>query len=119
GAGRLPAEFVLNTPTVNQLTPDIRAYLNARYPPGTVTRNTGTVTWDDPDRTQPYFHQFTVGYEREMVPGFSVGADYVRMVGRDLFFNPNLNIGTRRNTSRSGIVDFTNPFGILDDNEYV
>ena len=39
--------------------------------------------------------------------------------GRDLFFNPNLNIGTRRNTSRTGTVDFTNPFGILDDNQYV
>jgi len=119
GAGRLPGEFVLNTPAVNQLTPDIRAYLNARYPPGTVSRNTGTVTWDDPERTQPYFHQFTVGYEREMAPGFSVGADYVRMLGRDLFLNPNLNIGTRRNTSRTGTVDFTNPFGILDDNQYV
>ncbi len=72
------------------------------YPPGTIRRNTGTVTWDDPERTQPYFHQMTVGYEREVLPGVSVSADYVRMVGRDMFLNPDLNIGTRVNTSRTG-----------------
>ena len=113
-AGRLPTEFVLNTPTVSQLTPAIRAYLNARFPSGTVARNTGTVIWDDPERTQPYFHQITVGYEREVFPGFSASADYVRMVGRDQFLNPNLNIGTRVNTTRTGTVNFTDPFGILN-----
>jgi hypothetical protein len=112
--GQLPAELVLNTPSVNQLTPAIRAYLNGLFPPGAVRRNTGTVTWDDPDRTQPYFHQITAGYEREVVPGLSVSADYVRMLGRDLFFNPNLNIGTRRNTSRTGPIDFFDPFGLLN-----
>jgi len=113
-SGRLPSEFVLNTPTVSQLTPAVRAYLNALFPAGTVRRNTGTVTWDDPERTQPYFHQLTVGYEREVLPGVSVSADYVRMLGRDQFFNPNLNIGTRVNTTRTGTVTFTDPYGILN-----
>jgi len=113
-AGRLPAEFVLNTPTVTQLTPAVRAFLNAQFPPGTVRRNTGTVTWDDPERKQPYFHQITAGYEHEIRPGLAASADYVRMLGRDLFFNPNLNIGTRRNTTRTGTIDFFDPYGILN-----
>jgi hypothetical protein len=112
--GQLPTEFVLNTPTVNQLTPAIRSYLNGLFPPGAVRRNTGTVTWDDPERKQPYFHQITAGYEREIAPGLSASVDYVRMLGRDLFFNPNLNIGTRRNTSRTGTIDFLDPYGILN-----
>jgi hypothetical protein len=112
--GQLPTEFVLNTPTVSQLTPAVRSDLNALFPPGAVRRNTGTVTWDDPERKQPYFHQITAGYEREVVPGLSVSTDYVRMLGRDLFFNPNLNIGTRGNTSRTGPIDFLDPFGILN-----
>ena len=112
--GQLPSEFVLNTPTVSQLTPAIRAYLNGLFPAGTVRRNSGTVTWDDPEREQPSFHQITAGYERELVPGLSASADYVRMLGRDLFFNPNLNIGTRRNTSRTGPIDFLDPYGLLN-----
>ena len=35
-------------------------------------RNTGTVTWDDPEREQPYFHQISAGYERELFSGVSV-----------------------------------------------
>ena len=39
--------------------------LNSLYPPGSSLRKTGTVSWDDPDRQQPYLHQISVGYERE------------------------------------------------------
>jgi hypothetical protein len=35
------------------------------------------------------------------------------MLGRDMFFNPDLNIGTRVNTSRTGTINRTDPFGIL------
>jgi hypothetical protein len=83
------------------------------FPAGATRRNTGIVTWDDPERTQPYFHQFTVGYEREVFRGVSASADYVRMNGRDMFLNPDLNIGTRLNTSRTGTIIRTDPFGIL------
>jgi Carboxypeptidase regulatory-like domain len=113
--GRLPTDPLLALVTdVRTLSPAVRAYLNARYPAGSVARNVGTVTWDDPERTQPYFHQVTVGYERELLPGLSASADYVRMRGHDMFFNPNLNIGTRVNTSRTGAINFTDPYGILN-----
>jgi hypothetical protein len=79
-----------------------------------VRRNTGTVVWDDPERTQPYFHQMSVGYQREVLTGFSVSADYVRMMGRDMFLNPDLNIGSRVDTSRTGRINFRDPFGVLD-----
>jgi hypothetical protein len=112
--GRLPTDPLLALVTrVDQLSPAMRAYLSALLPPGTTSRNVGTVTWDDPDRKQPYFHQITAGYERELFPGVAAAADYVRMLGRDMFLNPNLNIATRRNTSRTGLVDYTDPFGIL------
>jgi len=57
--GQFPTDPTLNTPTTSVLTPAVRAYINSVYPPGAVRRNTGTVTWDDPDRTQPYFHQIS------------------------------------------------------------
>src|SRR4029453_8980108 len=113
-AGRLPTDPLLAmTTTVNTLTPQVRALINSQYPAGSVRRNTGTVTWDDPDREQPYFHQISVGYEREVRPGLAAAADYVRTLGRDMFLNPNLNIGSRVNTSRTGRIDFLDPFGVL------
>jgi hypothetical protein len=113
-AGRFPSDPTLNTPTVSELTPEVRAYINSQYPTGAVRRNTGTVTWDDPNRVQPKFTQISAGYEREMWRGVAVAADYVRMMGRDQFLNPNLNIGTRINTTRTGRIDFLDPYGILN-----
>jgi hypothetical protein len=111
--GQFPTELALLTPTVGQLTPAVRAYIDGLYPPGTVARNTGTVTWDDPDREQPYFHQMSIGYEREWFKGTAVSIDYVRMLGRSMFLNPNLNIPTGTNTTRDGPRSFQDPFGIL------
>ncbi len=113
--GRFPTDPALNVGRVDQLAPEVRAYINGLYPPGTTVRNTGTVTWDDPDREQPYFHQLSVGYEREWFRGVAVSADYVRMLGRSMFLNPNLNIATGRDTVRDGNNRiFTDPFGILN-----
>jgi hypothetical protein len=112
--GQFPAEPVLMTNRVDQLTPAVRALINAAYPPGTRVRNTGTVTWDDPEREQPYFHQISAGYEREVITGLAVTVDYVRMLGRDMFLNPNLNIPTGTNTTRDGTRVFADPFGILN-----
>jgi hypothetical protein len=111
--GQLPTDPTLLVSSVSTLSPAVRAYINSQYPAGSVRRNTGTVVWDDPERTQPYFHQLTVGYEREVLPGLGVSADYVKMLGRDQFLNPDLNIGTRINTTRTGRIDFTDPFGLL------
>jgi hypothetical protein len=102
---------VLNTPSIDQVN---KAIVNATYPPGTTRRNTGTVEWDDPERNQPYFHQVSAGYERELFAGLSASADYVRMRGKDLFLSPNLNIPHRLNTSRTGPVEFLDPFGVLN-----
>jgi hypothetical protein len=112
--GQFPENPALLTPRVDQLTPAVRAYINAQYPPGTRVRNTGTIWWDDPEREQPYFHQISAGYEREIFKGVSASVDYVRMLGRDMFLNPNLNIPTGRNAVRDGPRDFTDPFGLLN-----
>jgi carboxypeptidase family protein len=113
--GRLPTDPTLNTPTVSELTPAVRAYINSIYPTGSTVRNTGTVTWDDPEREQPYFQQISAGYEREVFTGVSMAADYVRMRGRDMFLNPNLNIATGRSTTRDGgDRDFLDPYGTLN-----
>jgi hypothetical protein len=113
-AGRFPTDPTLTSGRVDQITPEVRAYVNSIYPPGSVSRNTGTIYWDDPEREQPYFQQLSVGYEREIFAGVSAQADYIFMRGKDMFLAPNLNIGTRVNTSRSGRIEFTDPFGILN-----
>jgi hypothetical protein len=112
-AGRLPDEAVLRQTQFATMTPETRAIINAQYPAGSIARNTGTVVWDDPERTQPYFHQASVGYERELRRGLSVSADYVSMRGRDMFLNPDLNIQLRANTSRTGPIVRTDAFGVL------
>jgi hypothetical protein len=113
-AGRMPTEEVLRITRLGAMEPRVRAIIDALYPPGSTVRNTGTVTWDSPDRQQPYFDQITFGYEREFLPGLSLSADYVRMRGSDQFFNPDLNIGNRVNNTRTGtVVRGTDPFRVL------
>jgi hypothetical protein len=73
------------------------------------------VSWDDPDRQQPYFHQVSVGYEREIFQGVSASVDYVHMSGHDMFFNPNFNIALGLNDTRDGPRQEPgpDPFGVL------
>jgi hypothetical protein len=113
--GRFPTEPMLQVNQLQQLTPAQRAILNSLYPAGSTVRNTGTVSWDDPNRQQPYFHQISVGYEREIFTGVSASVDYVRMNGRDMFFNPNLNIALGLNDTRDGPRQDPgpDPFGVL------
>ena len=113
--GRFPTEPMLQITQLSQITPAQRAILDRLYPAGSTVRNTGTVTWDDPNRQQPYFHQISAGYEREVLPGVSASVDYVRMNGRDMFFNPNLNIALGLNDTRDGPRQDPgpDPFGVL------
>jgi hypothetical protein len=112
--GQFPTDPVLSqVGRVDILQPEIRALISAMFPSGTTRRNTGTITWDDPERQQPYFHQMSVGYEREIFTGVGISVDYVRMLGRDMFLNPNLNIPMGTNTVRDGPRVFNDPFGIL------
>ncbi|MBI1874739.1 MAG: hypothetical protein HYS05_12770, partial [Acidobacteria bacterium] len=109
-AGRLPADpFLVNGPFIN------RALLNQLYPPGTLLKNAGDVIYDSPNRSQPYAHQFTVGYVREIAASLAVHADYVRMVNKDMFLARNLNPMVRANTSRTGPITRLDAFGVLGE----
>jgi len=100
---------LVNGPVIN------RSYIDALYPPGTLLRNTGEVTFDSPDRKQPYTHQVTIGYERQLASTMSVSADYVRMIGRNMFLQRNLNPMIRANTSRTGPITRLDAFGVLGE----
>jgi hypothetical protein len=111
--GQFPTDPTLVGGIYTTLTPAVRAYVNALYPPGSTVRNTGTVTWDAPDRKVPLFKQASAGYSRQLMASLSMEANYVSMRGTDMFLNPNLNLGTRVSTARTGAVVFSDPFGIL------
>src|SRR5688500_3251198 len=81
-AGRFPTDPMLQITQLTQLTAAQRAILNSLYPTGSTRRNTGTVSWDNPNRQQPLFHQISLGFEREVLRGVSASVDYVRMNGR-------------------------------------
>jgi hypothetical protein len=92
-----------------------RAYIDALYPAGTRLRNTGDVMFDSPNRRQPYTHQVTIGYQRQVLRTMSVSADYVKMIGRDMFLQRNLNPMIRANTSRTGPITRLDAFGVLGE----
>ena len=60
-------------------------FVQSVYPPGNTSRfNEGIVYVDNYRRKQPLFGQFTVGFEREVMPTLSVGIDYVNISGSQL-----------------------------------
>jgi hypothetical protein len=108
--GQFPTDPTLvNGPVIN------RAYIDALYPAGTRLRNTGDVMFDSPNRRQPYTHQVTIGYQRQVLRTMSVSADYVKMIGRDMFLQRNLNPMIRANTSRTGPITRLDAFGVLGE----
>jgi Carboxypeptidase regulatory-like domain/TonB dependent receptor/TonB-dependent Receptor Plug Domain len=103
-SGRLPDDpMLVNGPTVN------RELLAQMFPAGSQIKNTGTVVLDSPNRRIPYNHQITVGYERQLWPQVSVGVDYVRVMGRDLFMTRDLNPGLRDTPARTSTFRRINP----------
>jgi len=90
-----------------------RALLNQIYPSGALLRNDGVVIFDSPDRRQPFAHQVTVGYGRELGRSIAVQADYVHMHNKDMFLSRNLNPMLRANTSRTGPITRVDAFGVL------
>ena len=109
-AGRLPTDpFLANGPFIN------RDLLNQRFPPGTVFRNSGVVVFDSPDRKQPWAHQLTLGYSRQIRDTIAVQADYIHMENRDMFLARNLNPMVRDNTSRTGRITRVDAFGVLGE----
>ncbi len=106
--GQFPTDpLLVNGPTVN------RALLNSLFPPGTSPRNTGVVIYDSPDRRQPYAHQVTAGFVRELAPTLAFHADYVRIMNRDMFLGRNLLPMLRANTTRTGAIQRLDAFGIF------
>jgi hypothetical protein len=109
-AGRLPTEDLLkNGPFVN------RALLNQMFPPGVRIKNAGVVIFDSPNRQQPYAHQATIGFARELSRNMAVNADYVHSANRDMFLARNLNPMVRANTSRTGPITRFDSFGVLGE----
>jgi hypothetical protein len=109
-AGRFPVDpLLVNGPTLN------RSLLNQMFPPGALVRNQGVVILDTPNRQQPYAHQATVGYSRELVRNIAVGADYVHSANRDMFLARNLNPMLRVNTTASGAITRFDSFGVLGE----
>jgi hypothetical protein len=76
-------------------------------------RNNGVVIFDSPNRTLPYAHQFTLGYERELGPSLALHVDYVRAINKDMFLARNLNPALRVDTSRTGALTRSDAFGAL------
>jgi outer membrane receptor for ferrienterochelin and colicin len=89
--GQFPTDpFLVNGPVINQ------ALLDQMFPGGQLLRNTGA-TWDNPDRHNGHTDEYTVGYERELMPNVAVSADYVHEIGRSLLMQLNLNPQQRSN----------------------
>ena len=94
--GRLPTDpFLVNGPVVN------RTLLNQMFPAGTLTKNTGTVQFDNPDRTVPYTRQASVGYERQLGSYMAASVDYIRNDLKELYLRQDLNPGLRDTTART------------------
>jgi Carboxypeptidase regulatory-like domain len=109
-AGRLPTNpFLVNGPFVN------RALLDALYPPGSSPRSSGVVIYDSPNRQQPFAHQVTVGYARELSASMAFQADYIHIHNKDMFLSRNLNPMVRANTSRTGPITRVDAFGVLGE----
>lgn len=108
--GQFPTDpLLVNGPVVN------RALLNQLFPPGTRVRNAGVVIFDSPNRQQPYAHQATVGYSRQLSETLAVAFDYVHAANRDMFLGRNLNPMIRANTSRTGAITRVDAFGVLGE----
>ena len=109
-AGRLPADpMLVNGPVLN------RALLNQMFPPGAAIRNAGVVIFDSPDRQQPFAHQATLGYARELTSTLAINADYIHAANRDMFLARNLNPMLRVNTTRTGQLSRLDAFGVLGE----
>ncbi|MGE0815333.1 MAG: carboxypeptidase regulatory-like domain-containing protein [Vicinamibacterales bacterium] len=108
--GQFPTDpWLVNGPFINQ------ALLDRLYPGGSRIRNAGVVIFDSPDRQQPYAHQMTVGYTRQIGQAMAVSADYVKSMNRDMFLARNLNPMRRADTSRTGAITRSDAFGVLGE----
>jgi hypothetical protein len=95
-SGRLPTDSMLvNGPVLN------RALISQLFPPGSLSRNTGAVWLDTPERILPSQRQASIGYERQLGRQLSFAADYVHSENYDMPLRYNLNPGIKATTGRT------------------
>lgn len=95
--------FLANGPVVD------RTLLAQMFPAGTKIKNTGTVTFDSPDRVIPYTDQISLGAQREIANGLGLSLDLIHAEGRDQFMRRELNPATRADTTRTGRITRPDP----------
>jgi hypothetical protein len=84
--GNFPTDPLLTSgPVVN------RALIESRFPQGTLIRNGGTVRFDNPDRTNAYSRQYSLGYERQIGASLGVSVDFIRSEQRNQYVLMELN----------------------------
>lgn len=102
--GNFPTHTLLaNGPTVDH------AAIDAQFPPGTRIRNGGTVRFDNPDRTNAFARQYSLGYERQLGSSVGLSVDFIRSEQRKQYVLKELNPGIRNSTLATGQVTRTNP----------
>jgi hypothetical protein len=103
-SGQFPTNpYLVNGPVVD------RARLAADFQAGSTLRNTGNVTFDDPNRRIPSSDQVSLGYEHQIGATISASADYVHVAGREMFMTFDENKGTRATTSSTATIVRPNP----------
>jgi hypothetical protein len=102
--GQFPTDpFLVSGPVVD------RALLNGMFPPGALQKNSGDVFLDNPDRRSARSRQFTVGFERQLMPSLAARVDYIHATNDDQLIRFNLNPPTRTSISRTAPVTRPNP----------
>ena len=113
--GNFPTNACLqNGPVVNHTAVD------ALFPPGTTSRNVGTVRFDNPDREVAWARQYSIGYERQIGQNLAVTVDYIRSEQRKQYTLIDLNPPTRTSpTVAGGSVQRNNPLPPLQPGQFV
>jgi hypothetical protein len=102
--GTLPTDpRLVNGPVIDH------AAINALFPPGSRTRNVGTVWFDSPDRTNAWARQYSIGYERQVGQEIGLSIDFIRSEQRNQYLRKELNPGVRNSGLATGAVSRTNP----------
>jgi Carboxypeptidase regulatory-like domain len=114
-AGRLPTDPLLFPVQSGGNLLLNRALLNSIFAPGASIKNAGVVIFDTPTRQQPYAHQATLGFSRELTSTMALAVDYVHSANRDMFLARNLNPMVRANTTRTGAITRVDAFGALGE----
>ncbi len=109
--GRFPTDpFLVNGPVLN------RALLDQMVPAGSLSRNTGAVWLDTPDRILPSQQQGSIGYERQIGRSLSAAVDFMHIRNGQQPLRYNLNPGIKATTGRTAPaprVDIQNVAGQL------